>query len=176
MIRAARQRLCGCYGNCRAIGWAQCTSSRRAIRHRSMRSCTATCPRACWTVLRRRSTRMLRVTVIFSSPCVYRSPLESYKDEADRFFEDPLTFFQQSYHEPGQLPTHFVMYENVERELKNVLVSLQYRKVRALLLCSSLVVTHAPQIAEIFHAHFTGDTRATRNVVVYERTLYTSDI
>eukprot|EP00698_Gefionella_okellyi_P019719 TRINITY_DN6087_c0_g1_i3.p1 TRINITY_DN6087_c0_g1~~TRINITY_DN6087_c0_g1_i3.p1 ORF type:complete len:384 (+),score=76.47 TRINITY_DN6087_c0_g1_i3:465-1616(+) len=77
-----------------------------------------------------------------------------YRDEADRFFDAPSQFTAQRYADATQIPSHIVMYDALQPVLAAQLRQLGFVEVH-----------------REFHAHFYGDSRASKYVLVFQRSV-----
>ncbi|XP_039626202.1 GPI mannosyltransferase 3 [Polypterus senegalus] len=78
---------------------------------------------------------------------------QSYTDEADVFYSDPMKWLQQTFRAEAPIPTHLVFFDNLEKDIHLFLESKNYTMAAA-----------------FFHTHVP-EGRVGENVFVYERHL-----
>ncbi|KAK1265455.1 hypothetical protein QJS04_geneDACA011465 [Acorus gramineus] len=74
---------------------------------------------------------------------------DGYMDESDRFMMDPVGFTSNLLSN-GQLPSHIVLFDTEEKQLKELLNSLSYKEIQ-----------------RFFHAHFKVDRDLQSSIAVY---------
>lgn len=107
-----------------------------------MRTCIATCRRGCSIAHRlpntcTSSSSFVRAVDAEGDSNRSLKPLcagccrnqSTYVDEADRFYQDPLDFARERYR-TGPVPSHVVLYSNLEERLRPVLDEYGFAKVR----------------------------------------------
>ncbi|KAM7424081.1 hypothetical protein PAMA_000437 [Pampus argenteus] len=76
---------------------------------------------------------------------------ESYVDEAERFYDDPLHWLRTSFPYKSSLPTHLILFDVLEKDISVFLHGNNFMKT-----------------AEIFHTHFP-EGRVGGSIFIYER-------